>query len=156
MKAPTLILKPDVPKKAYRLKCRFTVESGVQVEQLDRIKVKVAEQFVEDLGKQGWIYDPNKLHPAERGFRLSGPFSKVTPLGLPSKSEIRRFSAKDALAGIQTGNKFRSKEFNYVSTVLGLDETDKWEYELSAVFIRPRILTEIPDPHEESEHNRNR
>ena len=147
MKAPTIFLKPELEKKAYRLKCRFTVEANSLPDWVEKIKYKVAEEFVSDMEKQGWKYDPNKLPPAERGFKLSGPFSHMQTVQLPKFST---FKAAEALPRVRAGDRMRDNTNNYVQTVPLLDQTDKWEYELSAVFIRSQILTELPDSWEEA------
>lgn len=129
-----------------RLKCRFTVEAGTTSDRLDKYKYKVAEAFVSDLEKQGWKYEPNRLPASERGFKLTGPFPATPVKGLPSRAEQFRFNAQRDMARVLAGDKLRATDLSYVSNVPLLGETDKWEYELSAVFIHEEILVETQRP----------
>ena len=141
-----LLLRPDLGKKAYRLKCRFTIEANHKPEYLEKVKYKVAEEFINDIKKQGWEYDPNRLPPSERGFKLTGPYPATPMTGLPTKAEQFRFNAKRDMPRIAAGDKMRLPELNYAQSVPLLGETDKWEYELSAVFIHATILVETQRP----------
>lgn len=143
---PELLLRPEQPKRGYRLRCRFAIEAHPKPEWLDKVKFKVAEDFVKDMEKQGWEYDPNKVEPALRGFRLTGPYTFTPITGLPSKTEQFRFSARRDLDKVLRGDRMRLQDLSrYVADVPVLEENEKWEYELSAVFIREQILIEVPD-----------
>lgn len=144
-----LLLRPEVEKKPYRLKCRFSIDAYPRPEWVEKYKLQVAEQFVNDMERQGWEYDPNVLPVSERGFRLRGPFTTTPLTGLPSHVDRVRMSAAAMLPGVRAGNPYRDSGHDYAATVDPIDSTERWEYEISAVFIRPQIFTEIPDPHEE-------
>ena len=151
-----ILLRTDLPKKAYRLRCRFTIEAYPKQEWLDRAKLKAAEMFVEDMIKQGWQYDPNKIHPNSRGFKLTGPYTATPITGLPKLNTIKRITNKEALARVSAGDPMRDTGEDWAVTLPGLFESNSWEYELSAVFIRTTILVETPSLHEEQEVLRNR
>lgn len=141
-----LLLRPDLGKKPYRLKCRFTIEANHKPEFLERVKFQVAEAFVIDMKKQGWEYDPNRIPPNQRGFKLTGPYPATPVTGLPTKAEQFRFSAKRDMARVMAGDPMRLPPTSWAKSVPILGETDKWEYELSAVFIRETILVETQGP----------
>ena len=149
MPLPELLLRPDLGKRAYRLRCRFTVGAGISPDKLETAKMKTAELFVQDMRKQGWEYDPNRLEARLRGFTLKGPFSTTPITGAPSRLERVRFDAKRDLSRVLAGDNMRLPDIDYAITVPLLDESDTWEYEISAIFIRNTILTEVPDSHEE-------
>ena len=151
---PELLLRPDLGKKAYRLRCRFTVEAYTLPDRIDKYKFKMAEKWVADMYKQGWDYDPNVLPLDDRGFKLRGPFSATPITGLPKLKDIRPMTNREALARVMAGDKLRDTGEDWAVTLPEIDKTDKWEYELSAVFVRNTILTEVPDSHEEIEVNK--
>lgn len=137
-----LLLPKEKSKRAMRIKCRFQIDAGHSERMLEKMKYKVAEAFVEDVEKQGWKYDPNKLPPTERGFRMTGPYPATIVRGAPSKAERFHFNAERDTAAVRAGERFLPKAMNYVSMVPDITETDRWEYELSAVFIHDEILVE--------------
>ena len=52
----TLLIRPDLGYKPYRLKCRFIMPKHPSVPHLMTAKVEAAELFVRDMAKQGWEY----------------------------------------------------------------------------------------------------
>ena len=151
MDLPEVLIRPDLGYKAYRLRCRFIMDAYPLSDWVTKTKFKVAEMFVADMAKQGWEYDPNKLPVHERGFKLAGPFPQtpdITNIKVP-----RRYSGKQALLMVAAGNRLHDEGQDYAVTLPTIDISEKWEYELSAVFIHKTILTEIPDSHEEHEVN---
>ena len=148
-----LLFRPDLGKKAYRLKCRFVIEAFPTQDWLDKKKIETAERFVSDMKKQGWEYDPNKIVPSERGFKLRGPFQATPVMVLPKAPRI--IPNHEALARVKAGDLMRDTGEDYAVTVPILSESAQWEYEISAVFIRSTILVETPDKHEELEVIRN-
>lgn len=153
MRLPELLIRPDLGKRAYRLKCRFAMPAYPLPTWVESEKYKMAERFVSDMAKQGWEYDPNRLAPSERGFRLRGPYA-TTPVS-DIKAIGRSIVARRDLPRVLAGDPLRDTGEDFASIVPLLDETDKWEYEISAVFIRNTILVETPDSHEELEIIRN-
>ena len=135
-----LLTRPSLDRKAYRLKCRFKISPYPKVERLNREKVRVAEMFVSDMGKQGWAY------VSKHGFTMKGPFSFVAPTTLHTP---RALSAKDMLSGVMNGRRFRDDGGSVASLMPALNMTEWWEYELAGVFSRPQLMTEYPDLHEE-------
>lgn len=134
------IIRPSLDNKPYRLKCRFKIEPYPRLDRLAREKVRLAERFVDDMHKQGWEYD------SRWGFKMHGPFPPVTPISLRTPPPLR---ARDMLNGIARGERYLDEERSSVSIVPPLAMSEWWEYELSGVFIRQQIQTEVPDLHEE-------
>lgn len=140
MKSVGVMLRPFLPKRPYRLRCRFKIEPIPSRERLDREKVRVAERFVRDMQKQGWVYD-NRF-----GFRMRGPFPPIEPTTI----HIARMpSAKQMLPYVAQGARFLDKGGTQAGLMPVLPESNYWEYELAGVFVRDTVLVEQPDPHEE-------
>lgn len=138
---PTLLLRPTLDRRAYRLRCRFKIEPWPPPFRLDREKVSVAERFVVDMHKQGWE------NVASHGFKMTGPFPMVVPKTIPVQ---RMLSAREMLPGVREGYRFLDDGLTPgVSLVPALADAEWWEFELIAVFERPAVLTEVPDRHEE-------
>lgn len=137
----TLLLRPTLDRKAYRLRCRFKIEPYPPPYRLDREKVKVAEQFVRDMHKQGWE------NVGSYGFEMRGPFPMVTPTAL----SIRRMpTAREMLPRVARGERFLDDGLTPgVMTMPILAESDWWEFEIAGTFAREQIMTERPDAHEE-------
>jgi hypothetical protein len=150
MSLPELLIRPDLPKRAYRLKCRFTTGAGVS-EHSDafiRVRNEVAWRWVVDMEKQGWKYDPNKYEPSARGFTCTGPYPVTPVTGVPKFHQRKKYTSKEMYARVMAGDPCRDEGQDWVVPVLGVHESDKWDWELTAVFIRTMILTEIPEAHE--------
>lgn len=137
---PELLLRKDLGKRAYRLKCRFKIEPCPGQSRLDREKVTVAERFVADMHKQGWENQPGY------GFRMRGPFPMVVPTVVRVPS---RLSSREMFPHVMQGARFPDTGHDSVSLVPTLEFSEWWEYEISGVFVRETILMERPDPHEE-------
>ena len=147
---PTLLLRSDLGKKPYRLRCRFSVDAFPRASWLEKAKHAAAEAFVQDMAKQGFEYLD------QHGVTMTGPFSATPITGLPSRRERGRFNARQALPAVLAGNPLRPPERSYAVSVPLLDESEKWEYELAAVFIHKTLFVETPDKHEEEEMLRKR
>lgn len=136
MNAPLLLFPRDLGKKAYRLKCRFVIEPRPSRECLTRGAIKALELFVVDMAKQGW------RHVSGEAPRLRGPFS-------PTKTmTVRRTpppSAREMLPSVAQGNRFRAGGETLAHLVTPLAESDRWEYEIAAVFARDAIRAELSD-----------
>lgn len=145
--ALTLNIPRSRDKKAYRLRCRFAMPAYPLPSWLEKAKVKVAEDFVEDMRKQGFEYVPSY------GVTMTGPFPVVETVNLPKRSQQARWHmpAQEALQRIQAGQRIRAGGEPYVKAVPSLAMSEKWEYELAAVFAHDTILTESPDAAEEQE-----
>ena len=137
----TIVIPGSRPEKGYRLRCRFKIDPSPTERRLDIEKVRVAEQFVADMHKQGWTHD------TRFDFRLRGPFTPVEPSTIHPH---RIPSAREMLPGLMRGEQFRDEFPSGVSLALPLGEVGYWEYEISAVFTRPEIILEYANPHEES------
>ena len=136
----TLIVRPTLDRKAYRLRCRFKIEPYPPPFRLDREKVKVAEQFVRDMHKQGWE------HVERFGFTMTGPFPMVEPVTIRPR---RTPTAREMLPRVARGERFLDDGDTGVSFVSSLGASEYWEYAIAAVFSREQILTERADAHEE-------
>ena len=134
-----LLLRRDLGKRAYRLRCRFSVGAFPKEDWLRKAKVAAAEKFIEDMTKQDWRY----VEP--HGIRMTGPFAAMQAMSLPRRHQQEQWHWNARTPFIPQG---LSKDVPVV-TVPSLGETDKWEYELAAVFTHDTILTERPDPDEE-------
>ena len=147
--AVELLLRRDLGKGAYRLRCRFVIDAAplspwsrrIWEAELERMKVEVARRFVEDMTKQGFEYVD------EHGFQMSGPYP-ATPAPVQIQRP-KRSGARAMLPAVMQGDRFRGNGVNGVSLVLPLAENDTWEYELAAVFVHPTLVIEYPYPHEE-------
>ena len=140
-----VLIRPDLGNRAYRLRCRFVVDAAPQQDYyraiwrraLEKMQHAMAERFISDMAKQGWGYLPSQ------SITMTGPFSETPIVSLRG---IRRphFDARrpdlrrrgDAAASL-------------VSIVPDLDKTDRWEYELAAVFVHKTLLMEVPTEDEE-------
>lgn len=142
MEAPAVLIRPDLGKRPYRLKCRFKIEAHPDPERLRRGAASALEMFVRDMRKQGWEYDPR--HPV----KLDGPFPIVETVTLKTP---HRLTSREMLAGVRQGARFLPQHETMAKPVTPLAMSEYWEFEVKAVFIRDTILTESPDPHEEKE-----
>ena len=136
-----LLLPREREKKPYRLRCRFKVHPHPTPDYLHSEKVRVAERFVADMHTQGWEYVP------KFGFTMKGPFAVVEPVTI---HVLRLPPAREMLARVRQGERFlASGQETQAAGVTPLQASEAWEYELAGVFIRPQIMTERPDAHEE-------
>ena len=154
MPSTQLLLRPTRDRKAYRLKCRFKIEPSPSpvrdsmgharwMSRLEREKVRIADWFVRDLRVEGWESLPS------HGFKMRGPFPMVVPTTI---RVVRPPSAREMRDAVMQGARFLDKGVNYAKSVPKLNASEWWEFEISGVFTREQIMTEIPDAHEE-EHN---
>ena len=141
---PEVLLRPDLGKRPYRLKCRFITNSFPSERMLEKAKYEAAGLFVRDMAKQGW------QHVDGYGFKMSGPFPATETIILPKRSDQERWHTPSAEI-LDTQGFRRRPQQQYATTVPQLTETDSWEFELAAVFIHDTLLTEVPDEHEEQE-----
>lgn len=145
--AVELLLRPDLGKKAYRLKCRFVIGAFPSERTLELAKYHAADLFVRDMAKQGWQYLD------EHGFKMTGPFPAVEVISLPSRSQQQRWHtpSSELFAAIQAG--YRPDRLvrngSHAKSVPLITETDDWEFELAGVFVHETLLAEVPDEHEE-------
>lgn len=79
-----IIAAPEREKKAYRLRCVFTVPSGAHGRRLEMAKLDAGRRFIRDMALQG------REWRSEYGYQLEGPFPHVETLALPSKSMQQR------------------------------------------------------------------
>lgn len=146
MDSLTLLLRPDLGRKAYRLRCRFAVNADPQPDLFDKASFRAAEMFIRDMKKQGWEYLD------KHGFKVSGPYVPLNPISLPKRHQQAQWNtpSKDLLPRIQAGQRFdRASDPSYVSAVPSMAALDTWEFELAGVFVHKTILTETPDASEE-------
>ena len=135
-----VLIRPTLDKQPYRLRCRFKIEPRPSRERIDREKVRVAEMFIADMKKQGWVYD------TRFGFEITGPFVPLVPqtIRIP-----RTPTAREMAYAVSQGARFLDDgRTPGVMLSSGLGASEWWEYEISTVFIRTQILTEQPDAHE--------
>ena len=145
-----LLLRPELGKKAYRLKCRFVIGAFPSERTLEKAKYEAAGRFIRDMAKQGW------QHVEPHGFKMSGPFPHTEIVILPKRSEQEQWHTPSRQM-LASGRFARAViDGGYVRSVPLVTETDSWEFELAGVFIHSTILTEVPDAHEEQEAINNR
>jgi len=141
MNAPNLLIRPDLGRKAYRLRCRFEIEAYPRPEWLEKAKFAAAEWFVKDMEKEGYEYLD------KHGFQMKGPFAvpyKMHQLPPAHVFEREQVKAKELTAIIKAGGELpRVSPFDYASTVPTLAEAEKWEFELAGVFVRKTIVFEF-------------
>jgi hypothetical protein len=137
----TLILKQVRDNRPYRLKCRFKIDPHPGRARLNDEKVRVAEMFVRDMRKQGWEHDARY-----DDFTMKGPFPMVTTTTLHSR---RSPTAREMAPSVASGARFLDNAGSGVLEVPPLALSEYWEYEIAGIFVRPQIMTEYPDPHEE-------
>jgi|SRR3990167_1466215 len=144
---PELLLRPDLGRKAYRLRCRFVIDAApvlphyraIWERELEKAKYKAAELFVRDMARDGWAYLDG------HGVTMTGPFpATVTVASRPSEWHI---PSRDLMAAAHY--RFSPPRNGNVLTVPLLEETGSWEFELAAVFSRDTIVMEYPDKREE-------
>ena len=148
-----LLVRPDLGRKAYRLKCRFTVNAFPDPELLAKEKFRVAEMFVTDMAKQGFDYLD------KHGFRMSGPYPQIRTITLPKRHLQKQWHtpSRELLPGLSQGRiPHKVDDPGYVTTLGQMHETDAWDFELSGVFVHKTILVETADGHEERGILRNR
>lgn len=139
------LIRPDLGKKAYRLRCRFRCEmgdhkpGGKDRAYFEEARKVALEQFVSDMRVRGWEYTDRELP------RVTGPYPYIPAGELPKP---RRISARNMLSGVMQGQKFRD-DVEGVFTPDPVDATEYVEYEIAAVFVRNTILVDLPDLHEE-------
>ena len=141
-----LLLRPDLGKKAYRLRCRFVIGAYPSARMLEKAKYHAADLFVADMAKQGWQY------VSRHGFTLKGPFPATVTIELPNVGQQERWHvpSKELLPAVQAGYRARTGvDGGYAQPVPLLTDTDAWEFELAGVFTHATIMTEVPDAHEE-------
>ena len=130
-----ILLRPDLGKKAYRMRCRFTIDSYPKDEWLEKVKYEVARRFVEDMAKQGYDYID------KFGFKLSGPLDHVAVSHfIPpyNRQEKWHYAARDGMPMRVSGD-------SYASDLPSLAEAEKWDFELSAVFVSRTLVVEVED-----------
>jgi len=149
------LIRPTRDRKAYRLKCRFVVPAYPDTDLLEKFKVKMAEKFVEEMYKQGWI------NVEKYGFRMTGPYPATQTVILPKPSaDPFHIPSKDLLPALMNGyvpHADRSApDGGSAVSVPPITQAEDWEFELIGVFHREEIFTETADPHEEVDGRKNR
>ncbi len=136
----TLSMRPTLPKRAYKLRCRFKIEPHQAESRLGREKVRIAERFVKDMHAQGWENEPSY------GFLMRGPLPMVTPVTIRPR---RVPTAREMRAGVARGERFLDTGEDTARLMPTLAMSEWWEYEIVGIFVRPQIMTEYADRHEE-------
>lgn len=142
-----LLLRPDHGKQAYRLRCRFSVGAYLDERSLEKAKYAAAGEFVKDMAKRGFHYLD------KHGFEMTGPHSPVEAMTLPKRRQQEQWhiASAEMMAAAQAGVRFGPVGGGYARAVTPVAESEKWEYELSGVFIHNTLRVEYPDEHEERE-----
>jgi len=149
------LIRPGRDRKPYRLKCRFVTPAFPNPDFVQKARVKMAERFIEDMYKQGWVN-------VERfGFRMTGPYPATQTVVLPKPTtDPFHIPSRDLLPALQNGYVPRvdrsAVDGGSALEVPPITESENWEFELSGVFHREEILTEHADPHEEVDGRKNR
>lgn len=145
---PELLLKPDLGKKGYRLRCLFTTGPNPSKDYWDKARVTAAERFIQDMKRQGWEF------VSRYGFQVTGPKAYIEVGEAPPAP--KRFSAKEMLHQAMRGEPIRDTYRSPIQSVPALTLADVWEWELAGVFQRDTLLMEYPSPTEEKEMLRKR
>ncbi len=134
-----LLLRRERDRKPYRLKARIVTGPYPSPGELQLAIRRGLEMFVADLEKQGWTWLPNVQH------KLTGPY-------VPVRTQIIHrpltLSAAQMMPYVMRGIPLPTENGTSALMMPILEEQESWEYELSLTFIRPQIMTEIPDAHE--------
>jgi len=136
---PTVIMRRDHGYRPYRLRCRFAVEAYPTQGWLETARHEAAERFIEDMDKQGWDYMD------QHGVQMSGPYSPAIITGVPSFADRERIKAKDAAYAVAQGARLLPQKTQMVASVTPVAFCDKWEFELSAVFLRKTVVMEYDE-----------
>lgn len=113
-----LLIRPERPRKAYRLRCLMTTGPHPSRGDLERGLKWTMERFVRDMEKQGFGF----MGP--RTFRLLGPEPHITPHNLPSRAGAEKLDYLPA------------------RPVPPLDQADAWDWQLEGVFHAPERIVE--------------
>lgn len=136
-----LIARPDLGKKAYRLRCKFRIGRHPRPAFLENAKFAAADRFIEDMAKRGFEYVDRY------GFTMTGPRAAIDVIAIPHR--VRVPSAREMMAAVRQGARFLAQDDYGVQSVPLVTESAEWEYELAAVFVHKTILMEYADLHEE-------
>ena len=136
-----VILRPDLGKRAYRMRCRFMIDAYPRQSWLEQAKYAAAKEFIKDMDTQGWEY-LDKF-----GIRMSGPYPQINFPTLPKRSQQEQWNgpARNGPASHRNGRQTLSGSPGAVVVMPRLNEVERWEYELAAVFVRPTLVAEVPD-----------
>ena len=132
---------PDLGKRAYRLRCQITVGNGVHGAELRQAVRGCLEHFVKGMHLEGfeWL--------SRYGWRPEGmPVPHIEP------REIRippRLTAKQMLPAVKQGARFLAKDETIAWAVPSLEESIRWDYIVSGVFVHDTLVIDVPYPHEE-------
>ena len=132
-----LLFRRDLGKRPYRLRCRFQIDARPKAEWLEKAKIAAAEAFVRDLRKQGFEY--MDVH----GIRMTGPYAVAVIPRLPKRSQQEPWhvNAREMLPAALAGYRPPAPSgMGPVGTIPLLGHSEKWEYELAAVFIHETML----------------
>lgn len=146
MNSVTLILRPDLGKRAYRLHCRMITPAFPKTDLLEKSRLKVGQEFIDDMAEQGWEYLDRY------GMRMNPePKPHVETVTLPKRHLQANWHtpSRELLPAVMAGYRARTAPEHFVTTLPNMAFMESWEWDLSAVFVRKTILTETPDPHEE-------
>ena len=132
-----LLIRPDHGYKAYRLHARFSVDARPSPAYLAKAKMVAAEKWIADMEKQGWDYLD------KHGIELRGPVPAMpAPKGLPSIAQMERIKAKDAALAVAGGARLLAKPDSWVADIPTLANSEKWDFDLAAVFVRKTLVME--------------
>ena len=142
MNAPLILLRKDLGRRPYKMRCRFEIEADHTRGQLEKARKVALNKFIADIGKRGWEY-VERIQP-----RITGPYPNVQPGS--SLPKPQRVSAKRMLPEIMQGNKFRGDtRVDGIQSPEPIDATEWVQYEIEAYFVHDTILVDTPDLHEE-------
>lgn len=134
---PTLLLRPDRGVRPYRLRCRFTVNAYPSERELDEACIAAVEQFIKDMAKQGWDYLDEYGFQLDKSPKPHFALSEVLPRGKQEEWHVDARKVQNPSAVKRIGLSSPG-----VITVPSVAHSDRWDFELSAVFLHKTLLTE--------------
>jgi hypothetical protein len=136
-----VLIRRDLGTRPYRLRCRFTIDAHPSKRSLEKAGYASAKMFIRDMKLQGFEYMDRY------GFEMTGPYPAIATITVPKRSRQKwHLPSKELMAAVAAGYRPSNPgNGNGVQTVPLINETDRWDFELSAVFLHDTILTELPE-----------
>ena len=148
MNQTTLLLRPDLGNRPYRLWCSVRVpakpkgsyQRAMWERDLQRGMRKAVEWFIEDQKKDGFLYQ------SKYPLQVKGPFPPVDPITI---HVVREPTSREMLPRLLQGWRPSASPPMPSLTAGTLEESEDWEFRVGLVFAHKTILLERPDEGEE-------
>ena len=87
-------MAPERDKKAYRMRCAFTVPSGTRGRLLEKAVLMAGAQFVRDMQSRGYEWR------SEMGYKLDGPHPHIELVQFQSKAQQSKITDMDKVSAM--------------------------------------------------------